>query len=380
MRRSRIAIDGFLLSVPRGIGNFLAAYLRELANLAHIYDVIVYVRAGSAVRPTSPSDAIVYRTLPAAPYPIWENVLLPAACIRDRITLLHSPGNTGPFVVPLGTSRITTVHDLISFESTDNVGTPGNVSQWLQRLYYRTLTPRAARLSKRVLTDSSYARTDIVDKLKIDPSLIDVIPLATDRALVADAECDAAILRELDIVPPYVFALGAADPRKNTAFLIRAFRRAKSRDARVGSLVVAGLTDRYRADLQDSMSEISTASRDVRLLGFVDAAALASIYRSADVFVYPSLAEGFGLPVLEAMAHGTAVIASTATSIPEVAGDAALLIDPRDESALCEALLRFATDAPLRSAYRVRGRERVRAFSWQRTAEMTLEAYRRAIG
>lgn len=378
-RRPRIAIDGCLLSIPRGIGNTVANVLRALATMHVPFEIIVYVtgREDESTRPTS--ESIRYRRLPSVPYPLWENVVVPLACARDAIDVLHSPGNTGPLVLPPNVRRVTTIHDLIFFASASLVGSPTQVRQRLQYAYYRTSVPHAARRSQHVITDSRFSRDELIEKLHIDGERISVVPLGTEPSQPLDDDRDdAALLQELGVSEPFSFALGAPDTRKNTARILRAFARTRERRPEIGMLVIAGLTAEYRATLARSLAKRGL-SEHVTLLGFVTPQRLSLLYRRAYVFLYPSLYEGFGLPVLEAMAHGTAVIASRTTSIPEVAGDAAYLIDPTSEAALGDAIAALFDDEARRRELQRRGRLRARAFSWQNTAAATLAVYETAL-
>jgi glycosyltransferase involved in cell wall biosynthesis len=172
-----------------------------------------------------------------------------------------------------------------------------------------------------------------------------------------------------------VLSLSAKRPHKNLLALIGALAAIPAAERPV--LVLPGYPTAHEHDLR-AQAEAVGVERDVRLLGWIDERELEGIWSLADAFVFPSLYEGFGLPVLEAMARGVPVACSSASSLPEVAGDAALLFDPRDESAIAGAITRLLDDRQLAERLRERGRERVREFTWARTARATIDSYRRA--
>jgi glycosyltransferase involved in cell wall biosynthesis len=177
---------------------------------------------------------------------------------------------------------------------------------------------------------------------------------------------------------PYILNVGTLEPRKNLAGLLQAFARAR-RKGLPHSLVVVGANGWGNSSVERLVDELGIREH-VHVSGFVDDQTLPRLYAAADFFVYPSLYEGFGLPVLEAMACGAPVITSNVSSMPEVAGGAALLVDPRSTDELCDAMLRLAGDGQLRSLLRVKGKERAGQFSWERTAEQTWQIYQEVMG
>lgn len=377
LREKRIAIDGRLLTIGRGIGNATFNTLRALSSIPIRFELIVYVTSDFLLKSNHADDSIDYRILPNAPYPIWENRLIPNACIRDGIQLLHSPGNTGPFVLSHSIRRVTTVHDLIYFAPRSLVPQPRDANQKLQRLYYRSIVPHAARSSDAIITDSIFSRDELVRIIGLPEDRIHVVPLGVTPNPARDVPGVTISPAGRHQAEPYAFALGAKDPRKNSKRLVEAFARARKSEPRVGSLVIAGLADDARGALARVASRAG-CEKHVTLLGFVSPKQLAELYRRAYVFIYPSLYEGFGLPVLEAMAAGVAVIASSTTSVPEVCGDAALLVDPRDVEAIASALSSLARQPSCRAELVRRGTKRVGAFPWIRTARGTVDAYRSA--
>jgi glycosyltransferase involved in cell wall biosynthesis len=238
--------------------------------------------------------------------------------------------------------------------------------------------PRVVRHAAAIIADSSATRTDIIARLKVDPSRIHVIPLGVSAHFSArdTGEARRRIGEALSIDAPYILALGTLEPRKNLTTVLNAYARLGS-DAPI--LVLAGARGWKDSPVFEQVKRAGLSARVV-FSGFVSDGLLPDLYAGARAFVYPSLYEGFGLPVLEAMACGVPVITSKTSSLPEVAGDAALLIDPTDVDELADAMQRVLSDASLSDELRKRGLRRASHFTWERTARETLDVYRIALG
>jgi glycosyltransferase involved in cell wall biosynthesis len=288
-----------------------------------------------------------------------EQTLFPRAARRARVDLLHNTLNTAP-AFP-GVPQVTTIHDVVYKRFPETAGR--------LNLGVALLVPLAARRSNVILTDSQASRQDIIEFLGVEPARIAVAPLGPGLS-EPDEPLPAAELRErLDLgKAPIVLTVAAKRPHKNLERLLDAFRRVET-DA---VLVVPGFETSFEAELRQQGGE------RVRFLGWVDDRALDGLYRAATCFVLPSLAEGFGLPVLEAMARGTPVACSDISALREVAADAALYFDPLDAASIGNALEQCLEDAELRARLSAAGLERSRPFTWSRTAEQTVECYERA--
>jgi glycosyltransferase involved in cell wall biosynthesis len=298
-----------------------------------------------------------------------EQTLLPGLAAREGVDLLHSLASTAPLWGRF--RRVVTVHDLIYARFPE-------AHAGIRDLGMRVLVPLAVRRSDRVIVDSQSTRNDLVQLLKTPAEKIDVVALglgAVGRAAVPAVEQTRArfALGERRVL----LSLSAKRPHKNLLALIGALARlpAESRPL----LVLPGYPTWHEAELRERAGTLGVED-DVRLLGWLSEEEVEGLWALADAFVYPSLYEGFGLPVLEAMARGVPVACSSASSLPEVAGDAALLFDPGDEVAIASALQRLLGDAGEAERLAARGRERARRFTWERTADLTLDSYRRALG
>jgi glycosyltransferase involved in cell wall biosynthesis len=230
------------------------------------------------------------------------------------------------------------------------------------------LTKIAARTANRVITISESARDDIVRHFGLDARNVDVTPLGVRNPEASPPRVEGG--------PPIVLCVGQKRPYKNLASLIHAV--AELSDERP-TLVLPGAPTKHEAELRRLADRLGVTER-VRFLAWVSADELESLYAEATCFVLPSLIEGFGLPLLEAMARGVPVACSDRPALPEVAGDAALLFDPTDQAAVTSAVRRLLNDPHLREELSERGHQRAKEFSWRRTAELTLASYSRAVG
>jgi glycosyltransferase involved in cell wall biosynthesis len=303
-----------------------------------------------------------------------SSVLLPAGVWCEHIDVFHGLDQAG---IPLFFKRgkyVVTIHDVIPL-----------VLPWAFSLQHRwVLTTALARIRKQaamVIVPSQAAAEDVVHYLQVEPERIMVIPMGCEPRfhLSGDLARGAAMRRRYDLPQHYILFVGTLEPRKNVKTLLQAFAQVIAETPRDDlTLVIAGGKGWGGEDYMATVEALKLHDY-VRFTGFVDDDHLPDLYRGAQLFVYPSLYEGFGLPVLEAMACGTPVITSNRTSLPEVAGDAALLVDPTQPEALATAMLSIVNDTELRQALRAKGLARAHAFTWDAAAQQTLAIYR-AVG
>lgn len=359
----------------RGIGRSLANLLRALAEADTANEYILYLDRLASPRQVADFRGArwLLKVLPARNPLVWEQVALPLAARRDRIDVLHCPANMAPLVQSCPT--ILTLYDVIEFRRSAFQRNGLSLRHRLSRLYRMGSLPRAARSAVRVVTASQYSAKDICEVLRVDASRVRVIPIAIDPFFFEQAspESTRRTMEKLSIRGDCILALAALDRRKNTACVLESFALLRRRgvDAR---LVLVGSEDVRRQGLESHHLWPEVMDR-VTLLSYISDHDLKHLYHAARVFVYPSLYEGFGLPPLEAMACGTPVVCSNATSLPEVVGDAALLFDPRSPEALAEAVEALWHDEGLRRVMAQRGRRRAQTFSWLDIARQTLDLY-----
>jgi glycosyltransferase involved in cell wall biosynthesis len=318
------------------------------------------------------------KLLPAVTVPVsarnrvqWvlgEQTLLPRLAARAGVDLVHSLASTAPLWGRF--RRVVTVHDLIYARFPE-------AHAGIRDKGMRVLVPWAVRRSDRVIADSISTRDDLVALLRVSPSDVDVVPLGLGGVQRASPMDEREVRARFELGERrVVLSLSAKRPHKNLLALVGALARIP-----LGSrplLVLPGYPTAHEAELRDHAADAGVAG-DVRFPAWVSADEVEGLWALAAAFVFPSLYEGFGLPVLEAMARGVPVACSNASSLPEVAGEAALLFDPRDEPAIAAALRRLLDDPALCERLRARGLARVTEFTWERTARLTLASYRRAL-
>jgi glycosyltransferase involved in cell wall biosynthesis len=298
-----------------------------------------------------------------------EQMLLPRLAARERVQVVHSLASTAPAWGRF--RRVVTVHDLIYARFPE-------AHAGIRDLGMRVLVPLAVRRSDRVIVDSHSTQYDLVELLGTAAERIDVVPLGVGTVRRCEPLGAHELRERLGLGERrVVLSLSAKRPHKNLTALIGALASipAEQRPA----LVLPGYATAHEAELRERAEGVGVQD-DVRFLGWLSGEEFEGLWELAEAFVFPSFYEGFGLPVLEAMARGVPVACSNASSLPEVAGDAAIMFDPADERAIATAIERLLSDPIEAERLRVRGLRRAREFTWGRTARLTLESYGRTLG
>ncbi|MBP7687361.1 MAG: glycosyltransferase family 4 protein [Thermoflexales bacterium] len=296
----------------------------------------------------------------------WMQTIAPKLLATLRPDFAHFTNSIAPLTSPVPV--VLTIHDLSLFLQ-------ARTQPWRSLLTVRPIVPLAARRAAAIITLSQYTRQDMIRRLKIDPGKVHVVygaPAAQFKPIADDGELDR-VRRQYGLPNRCVLYVGTLEPRKNIPRLLRAFAQVRRSHPEVRLVMAGQLGWKHRAIWQEIESlELADA---VQWLGYVPAADLPALYTLATAFAFPSIYEGFGLPVIEAMACGTPVLTSQATALAEVAGDAALLIDPLAVEAIAAGLRRLLDDAALRDELRARGLHRAAEFSWERAAWETVKVY-----
>lgn len=363
----RIAIDARKLH-DYGIGTYVRNVLRQLArqNQAHEFVVICQPDDCAAVEELAPNFRAVADA--SAPYSVAEQITVPLDLRRHKVDLFHEPHYVLPPFVPC--RSVVTIHDCIHLRF------PQYLPNRLAHAYARTFLWTATHQADRIITVSEASKRDILQYFRVPPEKIEVIYNGIDERYWT-APCEEEIERvrfRYQLNDPFILYAGNIKPHKNLERLIDAYHLLHRQGFDQLKLLIIGDEISKYATLRRAVHRYKL-HKHVRFLGFVPDQTLAALYRLAAVFVFPSLYEGFGLPPLEAMASGTPVVTSNVSSLPEVAGDAALLIDPYDAEAIAGAIRLVLTDERLRDDLRARGLARARLFSWANAVERICAIY-----
>ena len=358
-----LGVDGreFRPGVRTGIGRYLLEILRAASREG--LPCVVYGDAGAELDQTLPG--VTFTTLHGPWTQWWDQVTLPRALARDRISVFLSPYYKGP--VRARCPVVLTIHDLYFIDY------PGR-----HRPVYEAIVTRAARLyassAAAIVSDSEYSKRAIVDRLGVSAAKVSVIPVALGGEF-RPAGLTAAARARYGVVSPYVLYVGNFNPHKNIPRLIRAFGLLPGPVRSRHALVLAGGYGDGRPELARLAASLGLTDRVV-FTGRVDDADLPALYADASVYVTPSLEEGFGSTVLEAMACGAAVISSNRAALPEVVGDAGILFDPQDERELATVLARVLSDSALAADLRRRSIARAGLYTPARTTGRILALLR----
>lgn len=369
-----IGIDAHAIGARQG-GNetYISNLIEALAEIDSENRYTLYFSKSEAAREWRGRFPNFHVRLLPPPTPLVRVPVVLALELRVRpVDVLHVQFTAPPFCpVPV----VATIHDL-AFEHLPETFTRRGRAQL--RLTVRTTARRAVRIA----TVSEFSRRDLINTYGLAPDKVVVTAngVGTEFSPASNGDHDQSdIRRHYGIKRDYLIAVGSLQPRKNLIRLLRAYDHFREKSPDGPQLVIVGRRLWLAGEIFSEIRKRVWAG-DVICTGFVPRDHLAALYRGSIALAYPSLFEGFGLPPLEAMACGVPVITSSTSSLPEVVGDAALLVNPYDEDEIVKALVRITNDAELRKTLRARGLERVKQFTWRSSAERTLALYRESCG
>jgi glycosyltransferase involved in cell wall biosynthesis len=374
----RIAVDADNLyrfaHAHRGIQKTLVTLYCRLAATYPQWEIVLFRQVGDPLAVFEPFPNIAQRQIDIkgdrlrGRVNLWEQVRLPLAAWTAGADVLHSPSNTGPAYSRVALAL--TIHDLTPIRfarhSTDT-----------QRWYRRV--KRAARRAAVVITPSQAVADDVAAECAVDSSRLTVAHWAVNEGYSADAPASTALAASygIDAGVPFVLMFGSKNPRKNLARVLEAWAALDPQRREQWRLVVVGVEDDALSTYREVVNRLQIDG-SCRIHGAVPEAHVPALLRAASILCYPSLSEGFGLPIVEAFACGTCVVTSNVTSLPEVAGDAAYLVDPTSTSELTAGLTRVMSDPGLRERLVAAGTRRLELFSWQRCVDVHARAFERA--
>jgi glycosyltransferase involved in cell wall biosynthesis len=376
----RIGIEGQRLFRKKKHGMDMVALelIKNLQLIDHENEYVIFVKPDEdkGCIPPAPNFKIVELT--GGPYPTWEQFALPRAAQKEGCQLLHCTSNTGPVwsKVPL----VTILHDIIYMESIMLFKKGGTWYQKFGNIYRRWVVPAVVRKSLRVTTVSNFEKQRIADFFKLDnKKLITVYNgVGSHFKKITNVETLRKAKDKYQLPERFMFFLGNTDPKKNTPNVLKAFAEFNESSTIKYKLV---MLDYEESALQAILNEIGHPNMrpDIHLTGYVVNTDLPAIISQCTIFLYPSLRESFGIPILEGMACGVPVITSNTSSMPEVAGNAALLVDPANSDEIKDAIEKILGDELFRKQLIERGIERADDFSWKRMAENYYNIYSEVI-
>jgi glycosyltransferase involved in cell wall biosynthesis len=370
----KVGIDGNFFGSSTGIGQYTSYLVDTLARLVSPdVEILVLLRHTDP----SPSGCIIVRAAPSANRLIWANLYAPWFIWRKGLNIYHALDNLSlPLIWPKGRTRyVITIHDIIPLLFPEGV-------RPRHRYYFRFAMRRIIQLADAIIVDSENTKSAILQRFNVSEEKLSVIYLGVDGCRfrpIDDQECIKNVRNRYGVGPhPYILFVGNIEPRKNLSSLIHAYAElVKSGIFKTEiNLVIAGARGPLAGDLLSLPSHLGLGNH-VFFPGVIMDADLPALYSGAALFVFPSHHEGFGFPVLEAMSCGTPVITSNVSSLPEIAGDAAILVDPNGVDDLFKAMLKLLTNERLRKDMIQKGFDRAKRFSWEETARKTLQVYER---
>jgi len=376
----KIGIEGQRLFRKKKHGMDMVALelIRNLQEIDHENEYVIFVKPDTDDTVLRQTDNFRIVHLKGGFYPFWEQFSLPGAAGKEGCELLHCTSNTAPVntKIPL----VVTLHDIIYMESSylKILKGSGTLYQKIGNIYRKIVVPRIIKTSKRIITVSHFEKNRIAQFFGItgDNRLTAVYNGVSEhfKPVLDKTELDR-VKTQYKLPDHFFFFLGNTDPKKNTKGTLKAFSDYLKITGNDKKLV---MLDYDRAELEKLLDEISdkTLIDKIILTGYVTNTDLPAIYSQCEVFLYPSLRESFGIPMLEAMACGVPVITSNTSSMPEIAGDAALIIDPFKPEEIMTAMIRLSDDMNLRTQLIEKGFKQSARFSWKSMAQNVLEIYR----
>jgi len=358
-----------LTVLKAGIPNYILHLLKALAEIDKVNEYFLYTNNPVTMDLNLPdSFTTVEVTFPSPHLQLWYQIGLPLRMRKDALDLFHDPVYPLPFNLPV--PGVITVHDLSNYTN------PG-VHKFRSVLSGKFF-PQHLRKARRILTVSNYTASELIRLFPWTSDKIDVVYSGISSRFRPETRMSfrESIREQYGLPDRFFLFLGTLEPRKNLSRLLDAFSLSCSGIPQ--SLVITGGLGWKYGKLLEMISDHPNRDR-IHLTGFISDDHLPALLTSAEFLIYPSILEGFGFPVLEAMACGTPVITSNVTSMPEIAGDAAYLIDPYSTESIADGIRALSRDDHLREELSGKGLARVRSFSWKETARQTLEVYKKVI-
>ena len=359
-----------------GMDIVILEVLKQLQVLNTPHEYFVYSQPDDDTNTLHSNEKMHVQITESASYPIWEQRLLPKYCKADKIDLLHCTSNTAPIStkVPL----VVTIHDIIYLEKW--MISEGTYYQRFGNLYRRWNVPKIADKAEMIITVSDYERQRIIDGLKIPATRVKTIYNACGTHFTPERKSEElkAFKEKMNLPDRFILFLGNTDPKKNLPNVMKAIGLLHQRGKLDFTLVMPDFGKDHLFSLLKSQNNEHLMNH-IMLTGYIPNQELPNLYRLAELFLYPSLRESFGIPILEAMSCGTPVITSNTSAMPEVAGEGAILINPTEPEEIAESMLAVLNKTTLREETIAYGINRAAMFSWKKTATEVLDVYREVL-
>lgn len=366
---TRIGIDVYsALHFPRGMGIYTINFLKALAMIdkENIYILYSDIQDEENILPKEKN--FIFKQLKAKGQFHYEQFVLPKECKKDKIEILHSPANTSPIFLDKKIKQIITQHDIIFLKK--EVPLPNNKKQLLGRIYYTLCAIFNLKKADKIFTVSEFSKNDIIKTFRIDPDKFVLTPNGHEHLDVSKAT-EFTILKEKYNIPnSYYFTLGGEAPSKNTEFLLEIFSNENDKN-----LVVAGVKDLENSILYNKYKNYS----NIVFVSYISQEDIVGLYKNAEAFIFPSIYEGFGLPLLEAMKCECPIICANTSCLPEVAGGTALYFNPKDKTQLLNQINNLIENNALKNELIEKGKKKLKKYSWEKTNRIILDAYNKQI-
>lgn len=372
----RIGIDATALPPqPVGAGNYIIQLIRNLDGVDSEFEFVVFAQPGGRRLIDIPASSRIrwVETPPINPglRLVWEQALFPRLIRKSAVELMHSLHYTRPYLLPC--RSVVTFHDMTFFLYP-------HLHTRIKRIFFPMAIRLSARTAQALIADSESTRQDAIRILDIPPHKIVAVQLGIDPRfrVIEDSLALEQVRREYKLPDQFILYVGLVEPRKNVPLLIRAYKNLAEQGL-VNPLVIVGRFGWMSSEVLDEVERLELKDR-VYFTGYVPSNDLPGIYNLASLCVYPTRYEGFGFPALEAMACGVPLITSAVSSLPEIVGDAGLLVTPDDEELLTQAMRSVLSNADLQAEMSRKGPVQAAQFTWERTARLTLQVYRQVLG
>ncbi|MDP6424972.1 MAG: glycosyltransferase family 1 protein [Planctomycetota bacterium] len=363
---------------PRGIGLYCRHLLREFGAIEHDFRFLAYhERPAPSGMPELPRSAHAKQvTMKGDRFYLWERIRMPWELRRDRVDVYHGTYNTlPPRLIGWGAMpMVVTLHDVIVTWWNEHTEEP-----YIK--YCRGASTRIVREAAKILTVSDWSKQDICERFNVPEQKVEVFHNGIHPDFLVDPHNSVADEARAEFAAgrPYIYCLGAPTPRKNTAGFIDALGLLQQRGHLDVAAVITGVDEQHQADFREQIARLGL-EKDVFLYGYITREQMIGLYAGAVLTVYPSHAEGWGIPIVESLAIGTPVATSKTTAMPEAGGDFASYFDPASREDMAEVIQTAIHNAPNFGASRAEAQARARTFTWRAAAEKTLDVYRELAG